>query len=348
MKNIKFEDGKVYLEEAPKKPKKITGTKFGAVLNANRWQTPFQAWCEITKAYNKPFEGSIYTEAGKVIEDKQLAWFSRYLPVVRPEDIYGKDFFNKTYGDFFKDSEIFGGMWDGLTGDKKNPTGVIECKTTKRAEDWEDDIPEYYALQAALYATLLGVDDVYMIATILDDGDYEHPEDFVCDAENTFYLHFSVAERYPQFQTFISYCEDFWNRHVLTGISPEYDEKKDKEYLDALRTNVITEDTNINALVMEAEELYDRIESVKASIASSEKRLKDIESMLKKYAMENEVEGQEKSVFKGNKMSWVVSRSEKRSLDNDRLKEDGIYNSYLKTEVSYTIRKTANKDGEEK
>ena len=26
MKNIKFEDGKVYLEEAPKKPKKITGT----------------------------------------------------------------------------------------------------------------------------------------------------------------------------------------------------------------------------------------------------------------------------------------------------------------------------------
>ena len=348
MKNIKFEDGKVYLEDVPKKPKKITGTKFGAVLNANRWQTPFQAWCEITKAWCKPFEGSIYTEAGKVIEDKQLTWFSRYLPVVRPEDIYGKDFFNKTYGDFFKDSAIFGGMWDGLTGEKTAPTGVIECKTTKRAEDWQNDIPEYYALQASLYATLLGLDDVYMIVTFLDDGDYEHPEDFVCSTENTAYVHFTVSERYPQFETFISYCEDFWNRHVLTGISPEYDEVKDKEYLDALRTTVITDDTSITDLVAEAESLFEHIESVKASITKDEKRLKEIEGMLKKYAMENETEGQEKSIFKGAKMSWVVSRSEKKSLDSDKLKADGIYENYLTTDISYTIRKTMNKESEEK
>lgn len=347
MKNIKFSDGKVYFSDMPK-PKKITGTRFGAVLNANKWQTPFQAWCEITKAWCKPFDGSIYTEAGKVIEDKQLTWFSRYLPVVRPEDIYGKDFFNKTYGDFFKDSEIFGGMWDGLTGTKTDPTGVIECKTTKRAEDWQDDIPEYYALQAALYATLLGLDDVYMIVTFLDEGDYAHPENFVCNTENTAYVHFNVSERYPQFDTFIAYCERFWHNNVLTGISPEFDEKKDKEYLDALRTSVISDDSDINAIIAEAESLYDHIESVKATIAKDEKRLKEIEAMLKKYAVENEVEGQEKSIFKGTHTSWVVSRSEKKTLDTDRLKEDGIYNSYLVTDVSYTIRKTTNKESEEK
>lgn len=348
MKNIKFEDGKVYLESVPKKPKKITGTKFGAVLNANRWQTPFQAWCEITKAWCKPFEGSIYTEAGKVIEDKQLTWFSRYLPVVRPEDVYGKDFFNKTYGDFFKNEPIFGGMWDGLTGTSDDPSGVIECKTTKRAEDWQNDIPEYYALQAALYAVLLGLDDVYMIVTFLEDADYENPEAFVCTAENTAYVNFKVSERYPEFQKYMDYCVDFWNRNVLTGISPEFDEKADKEYLDALRTNVITEDTDFNALLEEAESLYAHIEEVKATILADEKRLKEIEGMFKKYAIENEVEGQEKSVFKGSGMSWVVSRSEKKTLDTDRLKAEGIYENYLTSEVSYTIRKTINKDGDEK
>lgn len=349
MKNIKFEDGKVYLLDVPKKPKKITGTRFGAVLNANPWQTPFQAWCEITKAWVKPFEGSIYTEAGKVIEDKQLTWFSRYLPVVRPEDIYGKGFFEKTYGDFFKESsDIYGGMWDSLVGTKEEPTGVIECKTTKRSEDWQDDIPEYYALQASLYAKLLDLDDVYMIVTFLDDGDYEHPEDFTCTAENTTYIHFKVSERYPDFASYMAYCYDFWHRNVLTGISPEFDEKKDKEYLDALRTTVITEETDFDALLAEAEALYTHIEEVKATISADEKRLKEIEGMFKKYAIENEVEGQDKSVFKGSGMSWVVSRSEKKTLDTDRLKKEGLYENYLTSEVSYTIRKTLNKDGDNK
>lgn len=344
MKNIKFEDGKVYLSQVTKRPKKITGTRFGAVLNVNKWQTPFLAWCEITRTWEEPFEGSIYTEAGKVIEDKQLTWFSRYLPVVRPTDVYGKDFFEKTRGDFFKDSDIFGGMWDGLVGTKDEPTGVIECKTTKRSEDWADDIPEYYALQAALYAYLKGLDDVYMIVTFLDEGDYEKPEAFVCTADNTAYVHFKVSERYPEFQKYIDYCIDFWNRNVLTGISPEYDEKRDKECLAALRTNVISDNSEIDGLIAEAEELYLHIEEVKASIKKDESRLKDIEAMLKKYVIENEEDGQEKAVFKGSRVSWSVSRSEKMSLDTDRLKEAGIYDNYLKNEVSYTIRKSINKD----
>ena len=37
-----------------------------------------------------------------------------------------------------------------------------------RDRDWAEDIPEYYALQAALYAHLLGVDSVIMVASFLD------------------------------------------------------------------------------------------------------------------------------------------------------------------------------------
>lgn len=347
MKDIVFKDGRVCIDP-PKRPKKITGTRFGAVLNVNKWQTPFQAWCEITKAWCKPFEDSIYTEAGKIIESKQLDWFSRYLPIVRPEDIYGKDFFNSTYGDFFKDSEIFGGMWDSLVGTKEEPTGVIECKTTKRAEDWQDDIPEYYALQASLYAYLKGLDDVYMIVTVLDEGDYEKPEAFICTADNTTYVHFKVSERYPDFENYVGYCAEFWVTKVLTGISPEFDEKKDKEYLDALRTGIVSDDSDIKKLVKEAEKLYSKIAKVEEKVKADKKRLSEIEAMFKKYAIENESEGQTKSVFGGNTVSWVVSKSEKKSLDTDKLKADGIYDKYLVDDVSYTIRKSVNKDGDNK
>ena len=339
--DITFENGRVRIDP-PKKPKKITGTRFGAVLGTNVWQTPFQAWCEITKAWCKPFEGSIYTEAGKVIEDKQLTWFSRLLPVVRPEDVYGKDFFNKTFGDFFHDVEIFGGMWDSLVGTKGDYKGVIECKTTKRAEDWQNDIPEYYALQAALYAYLLNLDDVYFVVSFLDDGDYDHPENYVCNTDNTAYIHFKVSERYPEFEKYVEYCKTFWNENVMGGISPEFDETKDKEYLTALRTGVVDDD-NLESLIAEAEGLYFTINLVKDSIKKEEKRLKEIEGLLKKYALENETKGQTKTVFTGKSMTWTVSKSVTKSVDTDLMKEKGVYEDFLTETESYKITKTVNK-----
>lgn len=35
----------------PKKPKKITGTRFAAIMGLNVWNTPFKTWCEITRTY---------------------------------------------------------------------------------------------------------------------------------------------------------------------------------------------------------------------------------------------------------------------------------------------------------
>lgn len=342
MKDIKFSDGKVIIP-SPKRPKKITGTRFGAVLDANRWQTPFQAWCEMTKAYCKPFDGSIYTEAGHVIEGKQLDWFSRLLPVVRPEDVYGKDFFDRTHGDFFPEDKIFGGMWDSLVGTKDDVQGVIECKTTKRAEDWQNDIPEYYALQAALYAYLMGVESVYMIVTFLDEGDYENPEKFVCNSDNTTYVHFDVHERYPEFDKYVDYCREFYNSKVLSGESPAFDEKADKEYLDALRTHVIEDDVDLLAMVMEAEKLYNDIEAVKATIKDKEKRLKEIEELMKKNAIESEPDdGSDShfSVFKGTGIQWTVTKTTSMELDKDRLKADGYLDKYMTPTTKYVIRKS--------
>jgi hypothetical protein len=180
-----------------------------------------------------------------------------------PTDIFGEDYFKKTWGDFFGSVPTFGGMWDYLLYDENGkPTTVLEMKTTKRSEDWADGVPEYYALQAALYAYLLGVDDVIMVASFLDTKDYEDPEKFVPSASNTITVEFKVSERYPDFHRMVAQAQAWWNTHVVTGISPDYDEKKDADILKALRTNEVPSDVNIDALIAEAESLKAELETV--------------------------------------------------------------------------------------
>lgn len=324
-----------------KRPKKLTATRFATVLGLNPWSTPFEAWCEITRTYQKPFEETIYTAAGKTIEPKQAQFMKKsyfMTNIVTPTDIYGEDYFNRTYGDFFKDEPIFGGMWDYLLFDEnKKPVTVLEMKTTKRAEDWAKDIPEYYALQAALYAYLLGVDDVIMVASFLSDKDYKDPSQFIPSAKNTITVPFKVSERYPDFKKLVKKAEKWWKDHVETGISPAFDEKADAEILKELRTNTLNPESDIEALLREGEELKAEIDRLSAPIEPLEKRLKVVTDIIKQHALAQFRDGDKKVSIRGEKYEWNVSRSETSEIDKDGLKADGLLAKYTRAKVSYRI-----------
>lgn len=325
----------------PKRPKKLTATRFATVLGLNPWSTPFEVWCEITRTYQKPFEETIYTAAGKTIEPKQAQFMKKsyfMTNIVTPTDIYGKDYFNRTYGDFFKDEPIFGGMWDYLLfNENKKPVTVLEMKTTKRAEDWAKDIPEYYALQAALYAYLLGVDDVIMVASFLSDKDYKDPAQFIPSAKNTITVPFKVSERYPEFKKLVKKAEKWWKDHVETGISPAFDEKADAEILKELRTNTLNPESDIEALLREGEELKAEIDRLSAPIEPLEKRLKVVTDIIKQHALVQFRDGDKKVSIRGEKYEWNVSRSETSEIDKDGLKADGLLAKYTRAKVSYRI-----------
>ena len=334
----------------PKRPKKLTGTRFATILGLNPWSTPFEIWCEVTKTYQKPFEDTIYTIAGKTIEPKQAeymkdAYFMSNL--VTPTDVFGKDYFNKTFGDFFRDKPVLGGMWDYLLYDKDGkPATVLEMKTSKRVEDWKNDIPEYYALQAALYAYLLGVDDVIMVASFLDPKDYDAPEKFVCSGKNTITRPFKVSERYPDFEKkYVKPALKWWNDHVESGVSPAYDEKKDAEILKALRTNNLSPETDMAALVKEAEDLKTKLDAHAAEVADDEKRYKVLTDMIKKAAIAQFRDGDKKVSIAGSAYNWEVSRTSTTKIDKDAMKADGILAKYTTTEDSYRISPKALKEG---
>lgn len=334
----------------PKRPKKLTGTRFATILGLNPWSTPFEIWCEVTRTYQKPFEDTIYTIAGKTIEPKQAEYMKQTYfmsNLVTPTDIWGKDYFRQTYGDFFRESPVLGGMWDYLLyGKDGKPTTVLEMKTSKRVEDWKDDIPEYYALQAALYAYLLGVDEVIMVASFLEPKDYDNPEKFACSGENTITRPFKVSERYPDFEKkYVKPALKWWKDYVESGISPAFDERKDAEILKALRTNNLSPETDMAALVKEAEDLKVKLDAHAAEVSEDEKRYKVLTDMIKKAAIAQFRDGDKKVSIAGSAYNWEVSRTSTSKIDKDAMKADGILAKYTTTEDSYRISPKALKEG---
>lgn len=220
------------------KPKKITGTKLASILGKNPYSTPFQTWCDITHTYDFPFEDTIYTTAGKTIEPKQAQYVKEnYFPaLVTPTEKFGENYFNSTFGNFFND-EIFGGMWDYLNEENGKVTAVFEMKTTGKGKrkNWNKEVPEYYSLQAALYAYLLNVDDVHMVASFLDKDDYYFPDSYIPTEANTIIINFKLSEKYPNFkEDYLDPALEWYNKYVLSGNSPEFTDD-DKELIEALR-----------------------------------------------------------------------------------------------------------------
>ncbi len=357
MKHLKWIGSYVEVEPIAKN-KKITGTHFPTVLGTNPFSTPFEVWCRCTRTYEKPFEGNKYTNAGQVIEPKVFTFLRESIGfgdrVVVPEDVYGKDYFKKTWGDFYSNTPIFGGMWDALIKDENGEIEyVVEIKTVQvdgrsgsLEERWKDgEAPDYQALQASLYAHLLGVDKVLMVAVALkdSDGDYEHPEQVVPSyANGNVYIdEFKVSERYPNFDMYVAQATEWWKAHVLTGVSPVFDEKKDAEILKALRTNSLAPDTDMESLIKEAEQLKADIDSVKASITEKEDRLKLIQDRIKEFALSQFRDGDNKVSIKGATIEYVLSKTTSTEIDKESLKEDGLLGKYSIPKITYRL--TSNK-----
>jgi predicted phage-related endonuclease len=230
---------------------------------------------------------------------------------------------------------------------------VVEVKTVQvdgrsgtLEERWQDGkAPDYQALQASLYAHKRGIKKVLMVAVALEDkkGDYEHPEQVIPSfANSNVYIdEFKVYERYPNFDMYIAKATQWWNDYVLTGISPDFDEKKDAEILKALRTNTVeVTDLTFNKLVEQAETLKLEIDQIKSSITAKEKELKSILDEIKKRAFMEFREGDTKVSFKGQSFEWVLSKSESTELATESLVQDmgeEFMNKYTKQKTSYRL-----------
>lgn len=346
---VKWNDDGTVSVDPPKRPKKLTGTRLASVLGLNRWSTPFQVWCEVTRACSLPFEDTKFTIAGKAIEPKQIAYMRRcygFDNLRDPTDVYGPDYFKKTYGNFFQ-HKVFGGMWDAIAVDGDGrPETVFEFKTTKRSEDWEDGIPEYYALQAALYAWLLEVDDVVMVVSFLSEGDYEDPGAYEPSASNTATFEFSMAERYPNFEaTHLAPALEWWEEHVLSGRSPRYDESADSEYLALMRKESVSPGTDDEGLLRECASLMRSAESRKREGADDDRRLAAVKAELRQRLEPALSDAVDTAEMKGCGVVCKLVRSERWEVDEGAMERDGVLDKYLVKKVGFRFAASLEKEG---
>lgn len=345
------EDRKRIIIDPPKRTKKITGHRFPSVLQLNKYQTPFGAWAEITGLVTLPFEDNKFTLAGKAIEPKQIEYAKGKFPNVKSiEEYYGNNFAEYRYSNFKDLGRIFDGVRDFVStkNDGVTITMVGECKTSSKPQDWVDNnVPIDYLCQGMLYAYLDKLDRILYVASFLQPMDYNNPELYEVTDENTkltvkklneCFLPLPTGE-YGTIELAIEYCEEWWKDYVESGISPEFDEVKDKEYLDIIRKSKPTNDALLDEVCDEAVKLAREIKDLKISsgLDAKEKELKVLETNIKEVMMGSNLD---------NCGSYTLVRKEDLKFNELKFAQEQtkLYNSYCEPKVSYTLNKNLKED----
>jgi predicted phage-related endonuclease len=344
---------RILLDEPPKRTKKITGHRFPSILGLNKYQTPFGAWCEITGLVKLPFEDNKFTIAGKTIEPKQIDYVRNKFPNIKScEEYYGNSFEEYRYSNFKDLGRIFDGVRDFVStkNDGKTIMMVGECKTSSKPQDWENNnVPLDYLCQGMLYAYLDGLDKILYVTSFLQPMDYNDPSNYIVSDSNTKLTVKKLSEcmlpisspdpiwgytDYYEINGLIRICENWWEHYVETGISPEFDEVKDKEYLDIIRASKPSNDNDLSTLCIEGINLAKEIKELEVSSGLKAKKdeLKIIENCIKEKLIENNLDCCEK---------YKLKRTVKLVLNENRLeKEDNkIYNKYCEEKITYTLSK---------
>ena len=341
----------IVLEQPPKQHKLLTGTRFASCLGLNPYSSPFQIWCECTKLVVPPYEETMYTKAGKIIEPKQREYVSKTFPNIKgPEEYFGNVYEIYRWNFFDDKFKPYGGLWDAVStkSNGKDIAMVVEFKTANSAAKWVDGPPIYYLMQGALYAKMLGLDKVLFVASFLSPMDYAHPEEFVPNETNTTMvvkklkdIVLEVDGEYLSFDELYDRGLGFWNDYVLTGISPEFDEKLDKEYLDIIRASKPANDNDLTTMCVEAIKIAKDIKSLEVSSGIKVKKdeLKVLEDAIKKSMIDNNLDRCDKYKLKRD----VKLKFNEKALEKDN---KALYNKYCEESISYTLSKDLKEEKE--
>ena len=343
---------RIVLDKPPVQKLRITGHRLATVLGVDQWSTPFKAWCEITKLLKAPFEESKYTLFGKAVEPKLIDYVAQKYPnVMSIEEYYGNIFDDYRWNNFKDETNVFGGVIDAVAtrNDKKTIATIVECKTSSHPEKWSNSqVPIEYLLQGALYSYLKGLDRIVFVCTFPQEIDYAKPENYQVTDDNTILVVKKLSDilipingKYLNIEECMQYATEWWEKYVTTGISPEFDEKKDKDYLDIIRASKPCEDNELIDVCNEAIQLAKEIKELEVSSGLKAKQdlLKVLEASIKETMIEQQINKSGK---------YKLTEKKKLKFDEKRLEKENpkVYNEYTVEEISYTLSKNLKEEEE--
>lgn len=191
---IRCEDNAAWLEQ---RTKGVGGSDVAAIMGLSKWKTPAQVWLEKT-GRNQPDDISDkpYVAFGNIMEPLIGEWYSSNHPdrIVRRVNAICQSI-ERPWAQASLDYEVKDGTW-----------GVLEIKTARSAEDWQNGVPIYYQTQIIHYMTVTGrkfADVAVFFRDTCEFAEYRvelDPEDaaaLVADVDN-FWHNFVEADTMPQ------------------------------------------------------------------------------------------------------------------------------------------------------
>lgn len=145
---------------------KIGGSMVGTIAGLNKWESPYTAWAKFT--------GKI---SDIIPDNPAMEWGRRLEGVVI-------DKFRDNHPEMFVISDA--GTWvnkerpyqlanpDALI-EVDNKVAVLEVKTARYPDEWENGVPLYYLTQVQWYMSCLGLDLAY-VAVLISGSDYREYE----------------------------------------------------------------------------------------------------------------------------------------------------------------------------
>ncbi len=208
--------------------KKMGGSSVGDVLQTDNFKSPFKAFARMSWI-DMPILDKKYINAGIAIEPKVLDLLSSQPNITSVQGFDAKEY---NYDYFAGKDDIIGGLPDGLV---QPGNVVIEVKTAgkKKLEQWKKyGVPEGYLKQAQLYTYLMGLETYAIVATFLEEEDYKLPEMYPIEDRKTKTWPFKINK--SQVEDDIAFVKEWYKKHTSSGISPKFDERRDKDVIDYL------------------------------------------------------------------------------------------------------------------
>ncbi len=229
-------------------PKKITGTKIGAIFGESKFSTPFKVACELARIYpgDKPNK---YIDAGNALEPvlrdylghSSTKMLSPLLSLPEGTEIKVEIPPEKEtcQYDHFHDNKLFGGMVDGYILANGERNSILEIKTSGNKESWLDEngevtvVPQSYMMQASLYAELSGLDRIVFLVGFLEEEDYRWPARWKPSPENTYII---IKDKL-EMTKYMEEAEEWYKEFIVNGYTPEWTEE-DADLLKWIRAGV--------------------------------------------------------------------------------------------------------------
>lgn len=266
IKNNRIHLSTDYLLANNKKFKKITGSRLASIINRNQYTSPAKMWAIMTNIYYEEMDetlsfvgNAIEPKVKKYVEEKLDISFKQYNPFEVKWDVF--------------DDPIFGGIPDGEPIDNngnflydknlpmleikttsidsfvyKNENGVLKLQKDDeniplvklkggKLESWynekkEIEVPLEYKLQLSLYLYLRNISKGIFAIAFLEKEDYARPEEF--DPKTRKIELVELTLDHDAFSKIIDIARDWYNQHIISGISPELGDD-DKFWLSDLK-----------------------------------------------------------------------------------------------------------------